>query len=189
MKATDLLKKQHKEVKELFKRLEKAPNEKTRAALFEELAANLTGHDAIERQVFYPACEAHMGITDELGEALVEHGFAEFGLYQADRAQGDDFKYKCTVLKEIVLHHIEEEEKEFFPKVEKALGKKELEDLTEKMELLFEEVKESDFRALLIKNLQQVVKGATKTSAGNSTPRNGKTGLTRRTPRRSASAA
>lgn len=66
MKATDLLKQQHDEVKELFGRVEAAPRATTKRKLFEELAANLVAHDGIERELFYPACEETMGMTDLL---------------------------------------------------------------------------------------------------------------------------
>ena len=71
-----------------------------------------------------------MGMTDLLGEALVEHGLIEFMLYEADQAQGKkDFKFKCKVLREALEHHVEEEEDEFFPEVEQALGDERLEEL------------------------------------------------------------
>lgn len=161
MKATDILKKQHKEVRDLFKRLERTKDGDAKSEIFEELAMNLVGHDAIERELFYPACEEAMGTTDELGEALVEHGVVEFSLYQAERAQGEpDFEYKCTVLKELVEHHLEEEEKEFLPKAEKALGKAKLEELGTQLTERFEELKDEDFRGLLYENLRQVLAGA-----------------------------
>ena len=172
MKATDLLEKQHDDVKRIFKRLEKGNGKVSEKELFEELAANLVAHDAIERQIFYPACEQAMGMTDLLGEALVEHGVVEFMLYEADQAQGKkDFGFKCTVLREVLEHHIEEEEGEFFPKAEKALGDERLEELGAKMEQVFEEAREEDFRVPLHKNLKQVLAGAIKP-----TPERGKTG-------------
>ena len=163
MKATDLLKSQHREVESLFKRIEKAKQDEQKQELFEELASNLVAHDAIEREIFYPACEEEMGMDELLGEALVEHGVVEFSLYQADQSQGDDdFEFKCTVLKEAVEHHVKDEEKEFFPKVEKALGKARLEELAEQMEERFEAAKAEDFRTPLQRNLKEVLAGALK---------------------------
>ena len=161
MKATDLLIKQHQTVSRLFKAIEQAPSETEKVALFRELAASLAAHDGIERQIFYPACEAAMGLNDELGEALVEHGVIEFCLYQANEAIGKpDFDFKCKVLKELVEHHVEEEEDEFFPKTEKALGADLLEALGEEMEDAFEEALEDDFQLPLYENLRLVFAGA-----------------------------
>ena len=163
MKATELLKSQHRQIESLFKRIEKAKQDEEKQQLFQELAGNLVAHDAIEREIFYPACEEAMGMNDLLGEALVEHGVVEFSLYQSDQAQGeDDFEFKCTVLQEVVDHHVKEEEKEFFPKVEKALGKDRLEELGSEMEERFEDAKAEDYRTPLHRNLKQVLAGALK---------------------------
>ncbi|HEY4731397.1 MAG TPA: hemerythrin domain-containing protein, partial [Myxococcales bacterium] len=53
------------------------------------------------------------------------------------------FDAKVTVLQEQIEHHVEEEEKELFPKVRKMLGKEELEDLGVVMEDMAEELKAS----------------------------------------------
>ncbi len=163
MKATELLKAQHKTVDKLFDAIEDASGASKKATLFTELATNLVGHDGIEREIFYPACEAKMGMTDMLGEALVEHGVVEFCLYEANNALGSEtFDFKMTVLREVVEHHVEEEEHEFFPRVEKAFDKAALEALGAKMEAAFEKAKATDFRDPLFSNLQQVLAGAIK---------------------------
>jgi len=163
--AIELLKTQHEEVKTLFKRIEKASTRAAKTKLFDELAANLAAHDAIEREIFYPACEKGMGMTDLLGEALVEHGVVEFSLYQADQARKDkDFSFKCQVLSEIVEHHVKEEEEEFFPKVQKALGKEKLMELGARMQARFEQAKSKDYHPALKSNLKQVLAGALKPS-------------------------
>jgi hemerythrin superfamily protein len=77
MNATELLKSQHREVESLFKRIEKAQEDSEKRELFEELAANLVAHDAIEREIFYPACEEEMGMNELLGEVLAEHGLVK----------------------------------------------------------------------------------------------------------------
>jgi len=173
MKATELLKTQHEEVRGLFKRIEATDDFSQKAKLFEELATKLVAHDAIEREIFYPACEEAMGMSDQLGEALVEHGLVEFSLFQSDQAiqakgeAREEFDYKCTVLKEVLEHHIEEEEEEFFPQVEKAMDQQKLEDLAEEMAELFEDHTQKDFRPALYANLRQVLAGAVKTDVSD----------------------
>jgi hemerythrin-like domain-containing protein len=76
-----------------------------------------------------------------------------------------DFAFKCKVLGEIVEHHVEEEEEEFFPKAEKALGKAKLEELGARMKARFDETQaEGDFRTPLHANLSQVLAGVLKPS-------------------------
>jgi len=102
-------------------------------------------------------------MTDLLGEALVEHGVVEFSLFQADQARlAKDFSFKCQVLSELVLHHVEEEEGDLFPKVQRALGRERLVELGARMKARFEETQEMDFRPPLHQNLNQVLAGALK---------------------------
>ena len=179
--ALELLKTQHEEVKTLFKRIEKASTRAAKTKLFDELAANLAAHDAIEREIFYPACEKALGMIDLLGEALVEHGVVEFSLYQADQARKDkDFSFKCQVLSEIVEHHVKEEEDDFFPKVQKALGKEKLAELGARMQARFEQAKAKDYRAALKSNLKQVLAGSLKPSGRSG--RSGRAGSSRKAP-------
>lgn len=165
MNATELLTSQHREVSRLFKAIEATDSKAEKQKLFMELASNLVAHDGIERDIFYPACEEAFGMNDDLGEALVEHGFIEFGLYQSTEAlEEEDFDFKCKVLSELVEHHVEEEEKEFFPKVEKAMGSEALELLGEEMTEAFEDLRAEDFREPLYRNLREVFAGAIKTT-------------------------
>jgi hemerythrin superfamily protein len=175
MKATDLLERQHREVEKLFEALSDERDAAKKTEIFEELASMLVAHDAIERELFYPACEKSMGMTNLLGESLVEHGVIEFSLYEADRAQSKpDFAFKCQVLEEMVEHHVDEEEEELFPEVEKALGDEQLEELGQRMEQRFERAREEDFRVPLHDNLQQVLEGAIKPSKAEGKPTSGK---------------
>jgi len=165
MKATDLLTKQHRLVEELFEQFEEAERSREKRTIFDKLAANLVAHDAIEREIFYPACEEELGADDDvLGESLVEHGVVEFCLYRADQNRdSDEFDKYVTVLKEIVEHHVKEEEKELLPKVKRQLETAALEELGSRMEARFEEALEEDFREPLRENLEQVLAGKTKT--------------------------
>jgi hemerythrin superfamily protein len=164
MKANELIEKQHRLVEDLFEQFEQAKGAAKRR-IFERIAGNLVAHDAIEREIFYPACEEALADEDILGEALVEHGVVEFCLFRADKNQaGDEFDKYVTVLKEVVMHHVKEEERELLPKAKRALGKEQLEELGMEMEARFEQALESDFRAPLRDALKQVLAGKTKTA-------------------------
>jgi hypothetical protein len=54
-------------------------------------------------------------------------------LSEAD-PEAESFPAKLTVLKEIIEHHVEEEEQEMFPTAEKKLGKERLEELASEMQ-------------------------------------------------------
>jgi hypothetical protein len=94
--------------------------------------------------------------SDLILEAWEEHAMAEVGLKRALAADPTtpSFKAKVCVLKEMILHHVEEEEKELFPKVEKALGA-ENEKLGVEMETMFAEALEAGHEATLTKRAPQ----------------------------------
>ena len=141
MKATDLLKKQHKEVKALFKKVENTENARERRRLMNEIATALEGHTTIEEEMFYPAVR---GLETQKAEEMVleafeEHHVVKLVLAELPQVDPEDerFEAKMTVLSELVEHHADEEEQEMFKTAQK-LGKDELEALGERMEERFE---------------------------------------------------
>ena len=143
MDAIELLKTQHQEVKGLFKRIEKA-EEDEKQDLFEQLADALAVHAAIEEKHFYPATK-NARTEELLQEAVEEHLSAKRLIADLMEMSPEDpqFDAKVAVLEEQIEHHVEEEEKELFPKVRKMIGKEELEDLGMVMEDMAEELKAS----------------------------------------------
>jgi hypothetical protein len=141
MKATDLLKRQHKDVKTLFKKLEHTDGTRERRQLLNEVASRLEGHTLIEEEIFYPAVRGlETAKAEEIVlEAYEEHHVVALVLAELPRVNPEDerFAAKMTVLSELVEHHAEEEEKEMF-KLAQKLGKDELESLGEQMEERFE---------------------------------------------------
>ena len=150
MKATDLLKQQHKEVKALFKKVENTENARERRRLMEEIATALEGHTTIEEEMFYPAVR---GLETQKAEEMVmeafeEHHVVKLVLAELPQVDPEDerFEAKMTVLSELVEHHADEEEKEMFKAAQK-LGKDELESLGEQMEERFEALRGRKRRA------------------------------------------
>jgi hemerythrin-like domain-containing protein len=143
MKATDLLKKQHREVEGLFKKVEKAEDGQERRQLMDEIRMSLEAHTTIEEEIFYPAvAETGTKKAEEMvNEAFEEHHVVKLVLKELPTVDPQDerFEAKMTVLSELVEHHVDEEEKEMF-KIASKLGKEESEDLAQRMETRFEEL-------------------------------------------------
>jgi hemerythrin superfamily protein len=141
MKATDLLKQQHKGVTTLFKKIENAEGTRERRQLLNEIASRLEGHTLIEEEIFYPAVRGLKLQTAEemVLEAYEEHHVVKLVLAELPRVNPEDerFEAKMNVLSELVEHHAEEEEKEMF-KLAQKLGKSALESLGKQMEERFE---------------------------------------------------
>ncbi|PBC95153.1 hemerythrin HHE cation binding domain-containing protein [Streptomyces sp. Ag82_O1-15] len=134
-----LLKEDHKTVEKLFKQLEKAGAnahaEKRKIA--DQVIEELTTHTWIEEKIFYPAArEADPGTKDDVLESVEEHHVVLWMLSELkDLDPADErFDAKMTVLMENVRHHVEEEEKEWFPNIRKAMGRNRLTELGEQME-------------------------------------------------------
>jgi hemerythrin-like domain-containing protein len=136
--AIALLKQDHREIKDLFEKFEKAgPNaHTTRESTVEDIIEKLSVHAGIEEAVFYPAVRERIRSADEdVLEALEEHHVAKQTLAELQRMNSQDerFTAKVTVLIESVRHHLEEEEGELFPEVRKEFTRTELEEMAERL--------------------------------------------------------
>jgi hemerythrin superfamily protein len=138
MKATDLLKKQHRQVEKLFKEVEKTEDPKQRRKLMEQIADDLKMHTQIEEEIFYPAVrEVGTAKAEEMiDEAFEEHHVVDLVLAELPQVDPEDerFAAKMTVLSELVKHHVEEEEEEMFPMAEKKLGAERIKELGQQLE-------------------------------------------------------
>jgi hemerythrin-like domain-containing protein len=142
MDAITLLKDDHKLVRRLLEDLEKttARGERKRRDLLSRIAANLKAHTTIEEEIFYPAFkEAGQKSDDDkmYFEALEEHRAAG-DLVLPDllntEVTSEKFSGRAKVLKELVEHHADEEEKEMFPRAKKLLSRDELSELGERLQ-------------------------------------------------------
>jgi iron-sulfur cluster repair protein YtfE (RIC family) len=137
MKATELLKKQHREVKALFGKAKKAKSA-DRHGVMDEITHKLQTHMTIEEQIFYPAVrELDTKKTDEIvPEAYEEHHVVKLVLDELPDVDLDDEQYeaKVTVLSELIEHHVEEEETEMFKNAER-LGAERLAELGDEMNM------------------------------------------------------
>jgi hemerythrin-like domain-containing protein len=142
MDAIRLLKADHVEMRDLLGQLESSTTRalKKRQSLVTEIAAKLKAHTTIEEEIFYPAFkEARQKNDDDkmYFEALEEHRAAGDlvlpDLLKTDPAS-EKFSGRAKVLKELVEHHADEEEKEMFPRAKKLLSKDELAELGERLE-------------------------------------------------------
>ncbi len=136
MDAITLLRDDHKTVEKLFKQFETAKQPSQQRKIAGQVIKELSVHAAIEEMVFYPAVRDRVPDTeDTVLESLEEHHVAKWVLSELEDMKPDHerFKAKMTVLMESVRHHVEEEEKELFPEVRKALGRKKLNEIGDKM--------------------------------------------------------
>jgi len=135
--AITLLKQDHEKVRGLLGSLENATGAR-REKLLAQVEKELEIHTTIEEEIFYPAYrEAAKKKEDKklYYEAVEEHHVVKVVIPDAHEGNSpEQLKAKAKVLKELVEHHADEEEKEMFPRAKKAMDKEELRDLGAQME-------------------------------------------------------
>jgi hemerythrin superfamily protein len=151
MDALALLEDDHQKVKKLMGELEKTTERavKTREELFTKLVTELTIHERIEEEIFYPEVKERATsrkLEELVAESYEEHHFVD--VVKAEIAEtpfdAEEWAAKFKVMKENVEHHaFEEEEGKMFPKVRRAFSKAELEDMGTRMAELKERLMES----------------------------------------------
>lgn len=142
MDAITLLKADHDKAKKLLAALEDTTNraEKTRTELLGQIAAEIEAHVAIEEEIFYPAFKqaGEKSEDDKMYFEAVEEHRAAGELVLPDLLKtdvtSDQFGGRAKVLKELIEHHIEDEEKEMFPRARKLLDAAALAELGQRMQ-------------------------------------------------------
>ncbi|MEE1869147.1 hemerythrin domain-containing protein [Pseudomonas auratipiscis] len=150
MNAIELLKEDHKRVKSILEALSESTERgiKKRTDLLSKLEMEVAIHTQLEEQILYPAFKAAGSREEDVMyfEAKEEHRTVD-SLVLPDLQQTDpgtpEFAGRVKVVKELLEHHIEEEEKEMFPKAKKILGKAKLDEIGMQMEAMKAELKKS----------------------------------------------
>ena len=157
--VTQMLETQHREVEAIFKKLENGKGQTPE--LLKQLANNLAAHMAIEQNIYYPAVKKLK--SDLISESYEEHSLAELGLKRllSTRSTNEAFEARVTACKELIKHHVEEEEKELFPVVDRRMKAEELDALAEEMQ--------AEFDAALAKGFKKLVPAGMDTTSADAT--------------------
>ena len=137
MNAISLLEEDHRKMKKLLSDLESTTERgvKTREELFATVKEELTVHETIEEEIFYPALKEHPKTKEITLEAYEEHHVVDMVMAEIEGVPYDDERWgaKFKVMKENIEHHIEEEENEMFKQARQVFDDDELEALGEQM--------------------------------------------------------
>lgn len=146
MTIYELLRRDHRHVDHLFKRIEKALDREDLSEvpeLFDELKTELTAHSKAEQEVFYQPIKV-LARTEEgkeyTWEGDEEHHVIRLLLNELSRLpfRSQEWAAKIKVLCEVVEHHVQEEESEIFNEGKKIFSDEEAEKIAESMESLKE---------------------------------------------------
>ena len=108
-----LLTADHRKVEDLFASFESASGTAAKEKIVRQICTELKIHAQIEEEIYYPEIRGKVE-EDALDEAYVEHDSAKLLINELDAAEPDESFYdaKVKVLKELIEHHVKEEEKE-----------------------------------------------------------------------------
>ena len=137
MDAIELLKADHVKIKRLLTELESTTERgvKTRTELFATIKGELTLHEIVEEEIFYPELKAHPKAVDIVLEASEEHHVVDLLMSELEALDvaHETWGAKALVMKENIEHHIEEEEGEMFRQARQVFDAGELDDLGGRM--------------------------------------------------------
>jgi hemerythrin-like domain-containing protein len=137
MDAIAMLKADHDKMRKLLDELEPTTERgvKTRSELFATIKGELTVHELIEEEIFYPALKSHPKAKEIVLEGYQEHHVVDLLMGELEDLDVADERWgaKATVMKENIEHHIEEEEGVMFVKARQVFDAGELEELGAQM--------------------------------------------------------
>jgi len=123
--AIDLLKRDHREVENLFTEFAKAEDDSKRIELAQRICSKLSIHARVEEELFYPAARDALGHDDAglVYEANVEHASLKqlIGEINGSSVDSEMFTARMQVLKEYVQHHVREEEMRLMPALRRTV--------------------------------------------------------------------
>jgi hemerythrin-like domain-containing protein len=137
MNGLELLKEDHRKAQGLFEQVKAAQNERQRNQLYKKIKAELETHTYIEEKVLYPTLKKFEEFKEIALEAIEEHLQVKTLLRAIDRLSegAQRFEAKLMVLIENVEHHVEKEEGEMFPEVERRFSEEQLEELGRELQV------------------------------------------------------
>lgn len=141
MKPTQILKKDHANVKALFRKLHNA-NSSGKEKIFAQIEHELKIHTKIEEDLVYPRLRDDDPVL--VTEAYEEHALVDYIFEQIDKArQDDEWEARVKILEENVKLHVQEEEKSLFPLLNKVIDAAEQKELAQQMQEMKQELLES----------------------------------------------
>lgn len=122
------IRRDHKEVKDMLKQLTDSSGgaSKVRDELFAKLKKELVPHLKSEEKVFYPVLKKNDEAREDVLESMEEHHVTDLVLAELEKMpkKNDEWMAKLKVFKELVEHHIKEEESKVFEDARKAIDEK-----------------------------------------------------------------
>jgi iron-sulfur cluster repair protein YtfE (RIC family) len=133
----DTLKQEHEEVAALLEKLVESESTPTRRSLLKQIKSALVPHLRAEEKVVYDAIRAQRDKQAQMdgAEGYYEHKAADrmlADLEKLDKPNSPEFSAGAKVLKELVEHHVEEEENNVWKDVREHFSDEERSEMNRK---------------------------------------------------------
>lgn len=140
-----MIKKDHVEVKGILGQLTETKETKKREELFKKLTVELVPHMKAEESAFYAPLSAKKEAHEDALEGIEEHHVSDMVYKELETMpkSQDHWGAKMSVFKELVEHHIQEEESKIFKSAEKVFEKNEFEAIMKKFEQEKQKIKKT----------------------------------------------
>lgn len=126
----DIIKKDHKEVDMLFKAYE---TDMAKKDVANKISDELTKHAEMEEKLFYPEVKKISSEAGELiSEGIKEHNEIKKHIEESKKAEGPELDKHVNMIKESVMHHVQEEESKVLPLAEENM-QNDFPDIAQKM--------------------------------------------------------
>ena len=139
--AITMLKSDHATIKRLLRELTETTERSTkqRESLVAQIEREIKAHAQAEEEVFYPAFKAAAEKTEKVDlfyEAAEEHHVVDMILpaLKVANPKSKEFTAKAKVLKDLVEHHVKEEEGQMFAAARQLFSEDELRELGDMMQ-------------------------------------------------------
>lgn len=137
--AIALLKTDHKKVRALLETLDRTDAPARRTNLLRQIEVEVKAHATIEEEIFYPAFKRKAEESEQVEmffEAKEEHGLVDIMLPKTKQSNpsSEQFAARAKVLKDLIVHHAKEEEKEMFKAAKQLFDRDELKALGAQMQ-------------------------------------------------------
>ena len=129
----------HKQIEAAFAAVKQAASATERAAAQEKLATLLTGHSIAEEVIIYPFMKLETSAMDAK-HAYAEQSMAKMELVALDtiaNKMSQEYTDKLEEIRLAVTHHMIEEERDFFPELQKKASAAENTKITQQYEKEF----------------------------------------------------
>ncbi len=135
MDIYQILRQEHDEVQDMLdQQIEKKKAGRADDRVMKEIQQQLSIHLNVEEKLFYPQLTQSDESKQNTFEAYEEHHVAKVTLNELMRMSPDDERWlaKLKVLKELVDHHVQEEERNLFKAAKKVLSNDQAKEIGQK---------------------------------------------------------